>query len=108
MADRFDVVAVGVQHKSAIVVGMILRSRSRRAVVAAARGPRRLVESIDLRPRLGAKSNVYGRHIRLSLPDPEVRFGRNAEARKLLEPLRNTQGSVSQIALTLLGELPQQ
>jgi predicted negative regulator of RcsB-dependent stress response len=31
-----------------------------------------------------------------------------AEARKLLDPLRNSQGSISQIALTMLGELPQQ
>ena len=31
-----------------------------------------------------------------------------AEARKLLEPLRTIQGAVSQIALTMLGELPQQ
>ena len=31
-----------------------------------------------------------------------------AEARKLLEPLRSVQGAVSQVALTLLGELPPQ
>jgi predicted negative regulator of RcsB-dependent stress response len=31
-----------------------------------------------------------------------------AEARKLLEPLRSAPGAVSQIALTLIGELPQQ
>ena len=31
-----------------------------------------------------------------------------AEARKLLEPLRNKQGSVGQVALSLLGELPPQ
>jgi len=31
-----------------------------------------------------------------------------AEARKLLDPLRNTQGPASQIALSMLGELPQQ
>jgi len=31
-----------------------------------------------------------------------------AEARKLLEPLRTQPGQVSQIALTMLGELPQQ
>jgi len=31
-----------------------------------------------------------------------------AEARKLLEPLRTQVGQVSQIALTMLGELPQQ
>ena len=32
----------------------------------------------------------------------------NIEARKLLEPLRTIQGPVSQIALSLLGDLPQQ
>jgi predicted negative regulator of RcsB-dependent stress response len=31
-----------------------------------------------------------------------------AEARKLLDPLRNRAGNVGQVALTLLGELPQQ
>jgi predicted negative regulator of RcsB-dependent stress response len=31
-----------------------------------------------------------------------------AEARKLLEPLRSVQGPVSQVALTLIGELPPQ
>jgi predicted negative regulator of RcsB-dependent stress response len=31
-----------------------------------------------------------------------------AEARKLLEPLRTRPGNVGQVAITLLGELPQQ
>ncbi|HVP00217.1 MAG TPA: hypothetical protein VMT15_19235, partial [Bryobacteraceae bacterium] len=31
-----------------------------------------------------------------------------AEARKLLEPLRTQPGAVSQVALTLIGELPPQ
>jgi hypothetical protein len=31
-----------------------------------------------------------------------------AEARRLLEPLRTRQGNVGEVALTLLGEIPQQ
>jgi hypothetical protein len=30
-----------------------------------------------------------------------------AEARKLLEPLRTRPGSIGQVAITLLGEMPQ-
>ena len=34
MTNRFDAMTVGIQHESAVIVGMILRSKSRRAVVA--------------------------------------------------------------------------
>ena len=34
MTNRLDAMTVGIQHESAVIVGMILRSKSRRAVVA--------------------------------------------------------------------------
>src|SRR5450755_3415827 len=83
VADRLDVVPIGVQNKGAIVVGMVLRARSRSSVVPAACSHRRPIERVDLCARFGAKRDVDGRHVRLALTDPEVRLGRDAEAGEL-------------------------
>src|ERR1022692_902083 len=73
VADGLDVVSIGVQHKGAIVVGMVLRAKSRGSVVLPARRHRRPIKSVDLRARLGAKRDVDGRHVRLALTDPDGR-----------------------------------
>ena len=46
MADRLDVVAVGVEHESAVIVGMINFANAGGTVVSAARRDRRLIKSI--------------------------------------------------------------
>src|SRR5450755_550485 len=84
VTDRFDVVPVGIQHKRAIVVRMVLRPEPRTAVVLTAGRHRRAVEGLDLRVRFGAERHVYRRNVRLVLADPEVGLGRDAEAGELL------------------------
>src|SRR5882762_9078547 len=50
MTDRFDVVAVGIEHKSTVVIGVIVRADAWGAVVLAACRKRRTVERIDRLP----------------------------------------------------------
>ena len=47
MADSLDVVAVGIEHESAVVIRVIMRANAGRTVIAAARGYRGLMECID-------------------------------------------------------------
>ena len=47
MAHRLDAVSVGIQHKCAVVVGVILRPKTGRAVVTSAFGERRRVKLLD-------------------------------------------------------------
>jgi hypothetical protein len=53
VADRFDVVAIGIEHEGAVIIGMIMRTNARCAVVAPARSEGRLVESINRGAVLG-------------------------------------------------------
>jgi hypothetical protein len=48
MADGLNIVAIGVEHEGAVVVGMIVRPKSRYPVVFAAGCHRRFVECGDL------------------------------------------------------------
>jgi len=47
VADGLDVVAVGIEHERAVVVGVVDLARAGAAVVLAAGGGRRLVEGVD-------------------------------------------------------------
>src|SRR6185369_16458313 len=60
MADRLDVVTVEVEDEGPIVIGMILRSETRRAIVSPARRQRRLVEGLHLGPGIGQEGDVHG------------------------------------------------
>ena len=80
MAHGLDVVAIGVEHERAIVVGVVVRTHARRAVVAAARGDRRAIERIDVRPRLGMKRDVDLRAFEYARADPEIGLSVGAEA----------------------------
>jgi hypothetical protein len=51
VADGLDVVAVGVEDKGAVIIRVVLRAQTGRAVVAPAGGKGGLVEGIDLCPR---------------------------------------------------------
>ena len=62
MADSLHAMAVRVQHKRAVVVGMILWSQPRRTTVASATGKRRRIKSV-YRPAIGsAKTQVRARN----------------------------------------------
>src|SRR5690606_25378999 len=73
VADRFDVVAVGVQHEGAVVIGMIMGPQARCAVVAAARGKSFAMEGIDQCAR-GNRERDMRAAGPLAVADPEVRF----------------------------------
>src|SRR5260221_13010840 len=85
VADGLDVVAIRVEHEGAVIVGVVMRPRSRWAVVASARGQRRAIERVDDRARIGTKCNVHAGSIWRSLADPEVGLRRHAEPGDLLE-----------------------
>jgi hypothetical protein len=48
VANGLDVVAVGVEHKGPVIVGVIMRPEAGRSVVLAASGNRGGIERIDL------------------------------------------------------------
>src|SRR6266436_1030538 len=79
MTDRFDVVTVGIEHKSTIVVGMVVRANAWGAIVLAARCKRRTVERIDRLPIFRKDRDVHGL-VQLAFgADPKVRFAAAAE-----------------------------
>ena len=61
MADRLDPVAVGVQHKSPIVTGVVTRPQCRLTIVMSAIGERRLMEIPDGFAISGAETEVHAR-----------------------------------------------
>ena len=71
MADRFDVVAVAIEHERAVIVRMILRAQSRRAVVLAARSDRRIVEGFH-RGAVRCDERDVALACSLALRDPEI------------------------------------
>ena len=86
MADRLDVVAVGVMDERAVVVRVVDRAEAGRAVVRAAGGDPRGVERADLGAPPGAERDVdlVGR---LAHADPEVGLAGNTEAGDLLRAI---------------------
>jgi hypothetical protein len=82
VAHRLDVVAVGVEHERTVVARVVDLAHARRAVVAAARGHRGVVERADVAAALGAERDVdlVGG---FADADPEVGLARNAEPGEL-------------------------
>src|SRR5208283_1383603 len=70
MADGFYVVAVGILHEPAVVVGVILRPETGLAVVLAARGQRSIVECFHGSPVLRRGCDMHG-SARLALSQPK-------------------------------------
>ena len=69
MADRLDVVPVGIQHERAVVVGVVLRAQAGLAVAASAVREGGRVELPDGRARRRAERDVEsGRRSHLRLP----------------------------------------
>ena len=51
MADRLDIVTIGIQHERRVIVWMIVRAKPRRSVFNALGGHGRGEECINIRPR---------------------------------------------------------
>ena len=71
MADGFDVVAVGIEDERTVIVGVIVRPNAGRAIVTAAGGERRRMESVDPLPAVTSKSDMHRRLVARRLMDPE-------------------------------------
>src|SRR5215510_3703396 len=82
VADRLDVVAVGIEHESAVVVGVIVRPQPRRAVVLATGGERRAMEGVDRGAVLGGDGDVEDASQTSFAADPEIGLAVGPEARR--------------------------
>src|SRR5690349_4749636 len=80
MANRLDVVAVGVEHERPIIIRMIMRPQARRAIVLAAGGDRCAVERIDCRAVIRRNRDMYDALEAAFAADPEVRLAVATEA----------------------------
>src|SRR5215211_8536487 len=78
MADSLNVVTVRIEDVCAVVVGVVLRSETRRTVVAAARGERRGVKRIDGCAVWRGEGDVQCR--RFAFRDEEVNASRRTKA----------------------------
>ena len=67
VANRFDVVTVRTNDESSIVVGVVMRTQTRRTIVFATRLQRRAIESVDLLAILGRERQVKMRRLLLGL-----------------------------------------
>ena len=67
MANHFDVVPVRTNDESCIVVRVVLRAQTRRAIVLATRLQSRAIESFDLPAILGRERQVKMRRLLLGL-----------------------------------------
>src|SRR5438094_9966029 len=80
VTDRFDIVAVGVEHEGSVVVGMIVRTDARYSVIPAAGSDRFLMEAVDRCTVCRRKGDMCAR-LRSGLQsDPEERLGPDAIA----------------------------
>jgi hypothetical protein len=71
-AHCFNIIAVGIKHKPAIIIWIRLRSETRTAIVVSTRRDTSSIEGIDKRSLVYLKRNVGARGIGLSLVLPEV------------------------------------
>jgi hypothetical protein len=72
VAHRLDVVAIGIEHKGAVVVRVILWTQPRRAIVPAAGGECRAVEGVDGTAVAGGDRNVQRGLESAFAADPEI------------------------------------
>jgi hypothetical protein len=81
MADCFNVVAIRIEDEGPIVAWMVLRSKSRTAVVAPTRRHGRLMEGVNGEAVIGSKRDMEGLTW-LALADLEVRLAPPPEPRR--------------------------
>jgi hypothetical protein len=80
VANGLDIVSIGIQHECAVVVFVIVRSRTRGAIVSAAGGECGSVELIHLCMSCGPEGDMDPRLVGSALAHPEIRFRRNPVA----------------------------
>src|ERR671920_236956 len=78
MADRFNVVAVGIENEGAVVGRMVLRTEPGTTVSPPARRDSSLVEGVHSRAVVASECDMDGGAER-TLPDPEIRLIRLSE-----------------------------
>src|SRR5262245_12462331 len=79
VADRLDVVSIGIKYKRAAIIRVIVRPHVGRTVILAARGQRRAVERVNRGPVFRSDRNVQ-RLVHHSLAtDPKIRLAIAAE-----------------------------
>ncbi|KUQ20133.1 hypothetical protein AWI35_12060 [Klebsiella aerogenes] len=61
MTHRFDIVSIWRNDKGGVVIGVVIRPQSRRAVILASGGQRRVPEGINLLAAVGAKGDMQRR-----------------------------------------------
>ena len=61
MADRLDIVTIGIEHECCVIVWMIVRAKPRRSVFNALGGHGRSEECINIRPRSCVECEVDAR-----------------------------------------------
>jgi len=65
VAHRFDTMSVGIEHEGAEIIGVVLRSQARRAVISSARGERCRVKGTHGGAVGCAKTEMYAGNGRL-------------------------------------------
>jgi len=74
VAHRLNIVAVRIQDEGPVILGVVLRSQPRSAIVSTTSAQRRLVERVDPLTSIGVERNMDSRRVRFALGDPEVRL----------------------------------
>ena len=72
--------AVGIEHERAVVIGMIVRTDARRAVVASARCDRGLVEGVDRGAVIRHDCDMHRPVQSAFAADPKIRLAVGAES----------------------------
>src|SRR6478672_12328089 len=74
VAHRLDIVAVGIENERAVIIGVILWSKSRYPIVFATSPDRRSIDGIDRRAVRSNKRDMHGPALTLALRYPEGRL----------------------------------
>ena len=77
---RLDIVAIGIEHKGAVVVRMIVGAQPRRAIVAGAGGKCRAIKGVDGAAIVGGDRNVQRGLEPTFAADPEIGLALLAES----------------------------
>ena len=80
MADRLDVVSVGIKHECAVVVRVVVRPQAGRAIVLAAGRKRRTIKCVNRGAVFGSDRNVQRTVGPALRSDPEIWLAAGAEA----------------------------
>lgn len=79
LADRFDVVSVGIENVGSVVAGVVMFTDAGRAVIPASTCQSGGVKSVDIRPTSRRKRDVDRRNFSLPFVYPETRISTASE-----------------------------